>query len=173
MTIMSARRLRGMIAALAAFAVPLVIVLPMFFWMMGDRASLVSFFTISGELRLVSDLDRLTGLLIGLPGDLVLAYGFWRLHRLMRGAEASDMFDEGSVAHLRAFAGALFVSGLLTVLESTVRAALLNPEPRTLTLELSFTALQAKSLLLAGIFYVVAFSLEEARRIQDENNEIV
>lgn len=169
----NARRLRATIAGLAVLAVPLVVVFPVFFWLVGDRAALVSFFTISGELRLASDLDRLTGVLIGLPGDIVLAYGFWRLHRLMRIDHASGLFDEASVAHLRAFAGALFVAGLLTVVEASLRSALLNPEPRTLVLQLSFSALQAKSLLLAGIFYVVAFSLDEARRIQEENNEII
>lgn len=166
-------RLARTIRLLALAAIPTVLLLPAVFWLVGDHLVLSQLYTLSGNLRVDGGRDRLVGLLIGLPGDLIMAYGFWRLAALMRRVEMMDLFGATSVGHLRAFAGAVLVAGLLAILEVSLRTTFLNPSAGEITLQLGISAQQAWSLFMPGVFYVVAFCLQEAQRLKDENDQIL
>jgi hypothetical protein len=59
------------------------------------------------------------------PSLFILAYGLWRLVRLMRLYEAGHLFDPSAAGHLQAFSRCLFLSQLIDFgWESIVRVAM-------------------------------------------------
>lgn len=119
--------------------------------------------------------DRLLLASISLPYLAVLSYAFWRLDRMLGAFERGEFFERTTVAHLRMFAGALFVAKGLALLAMHARvhayAFVVGAERSHGAINLSSDDLAV--LLMCALFFLVARLMEEGRRLTEENREFV
>jgi hypothetical protein len=116
-----------------------------------------------------------SGALLELPVLVLLAYALWRLDRLLRAYGRGRIFELGSIAHLRAFAGCLLLALGMGFLEPVARAlvwrhALHLPD---VAVTVGVTSEQLGIVLLCAVFYVIAATMHEGRRLAEENEGFV
>lgn len=104
-----------------------------------------------------------------------LAYGLWRLQALFGLYAQGTFFTRANIQALRAFAGSLAIAALLSPLVSGLLSVVLtwNNPPGQKALHISFGSQQGLLLLIGGAFWVIAWIMGEAKKIADENAEII
>lgn len=119
--------------------------------------------------------QRLAGAATGLPVLLALAYGLWRLHRALRNIAHKAMFSVATIAHVRAFAGAVLLSTGLAILEPPLRALVyrfvLDLPGNKLAIGVSND--QLLLILVCALFYLIVRMMHEGRRLAEENEGFV
>lgn len=106
---------------------------------------------------------------------LVLMYGLWRLRQLFGLYRHGCFFAEANAGHLLAFARALVISALLSPVVTAVLSVILtwhNP-PGYRALALHFGSGQFATLFVAGVFMIIAWIMREAKKLADDNAEII
>lgn len=129
----------------------------------------------SEALHALSTGQRMAGALAGLPVLLTLAYGLWRLLRALANIERRAMFGLDTIAHVRAFAGAVLASTILAILEVPLRALLLRLLPGVPghTFSIGVSNDQLLLMLVCALFYLIIRLMHEARRLAEENEGFV
>ena|SRR6218665_724886 len=106
---------------------------------------------------------------------LVLAFGLIKAHHCLRGLARGEVFALSTVAHLRAFAGALVIASLLGLVIPAISSVLLSwhaaPGQRALALNLSSSDLLLA--LFAGIIWQVASVFAKAVELAEDHAQIV
>jgi hypothetical protein len=126
-------------------------------------------------VRAMPDSQRWIGLGLALPALLMLCRGVWHLDRMLAAFQRNAMFAIGTIAHLRGFAGATFLSMALSILEVPLRAIVYRfvlgvPDVR---IGAGVTSAELFVILVCGLFYLIAGMMHEGRRLEQENEEFV
>jgi hypothetical protein len=126
-------------------------------------------------LRDLTATQAVAGAAIGLPSLLALVYGLYRLHGALVHVERRLVFDLATISHVRAFAGAMLGSTMLSILEVPLRALVMRygfalPGEQ---LHVGVTGDQLVLMLVCGMFYLIASMMHEGRRLAEENEEFV
>lgn len=117
-------------------------------------------------------------LMIRLTVSTVLAmsgYGLWRLRGLLDCFRRAEFFSRVATAHLRAFALGLLLAALLDVLLPPLLqlAARFAGGDHVAALRLQLDGGDALALLLAALFFIIAWILNEARGAVEDSAQIV
>lgn len=119
--------------------------------------------------------QRGLGFAIGLLPAGVAAFGLLALYRLFRLYAEGTVFSQGNTRALRRFAAAVFGYALAQPLSHTLTVLLLTagnpPGQRHLSIQLSDGELAA--LFLGALFLVIAWVMDEAREIAEDQAQIV
>jgi len=118
--------------------------------------------------------QRAVGAAIALPALLVLAYGLWRLDRLLLNFRRQQLFTARSIGHLRMFAGATLLATALAIVELPARMLalwLMRGGERRLSVGLSSEQLML--MLVCALFYLITRLMHEGRRLAEENEGFV
>ena len=100
-----------------------------------------------------------------------LFYAALRLHRMLQCAAQGTFFSGQSIAHWRAFAGAMLCSVLASILQLPLREVLFRlfwgsgPYP----LKLSISSQDVQLVVVCGVLYLVASMMQEGQRLANEN----
>lgn len=125
--------------------------------------------------RALSPPQRLLGAGIGLTALLPMLYGLWRLNRMLVNVRRNAMFAASTIGHLRAFAGAMLASTLLSILEPPLRTLAyryaLGGHARGISVSASSS--EVMLILLCGLFYLITSVMQEGRRLAEENEAFV
>ncbi len=119
--------------------------------------------------------QRAGGALLGLPVLLVLCYAMWRLACALRNVERRAVFDLGTIAHLRVFAGATLAATMLAIVEVPLRALLFRFAfgQQGNKMSIGVSADQLMLILVCALFYLVIRIMHEGRRLAEENESFV
>jgi hypothetical protein len=119
--------------------------------------------------------QRLVGMLLALPAVASLAYGFWRLERMLANFERNALFDLSTIGHLRAFAGATLASILCSILEPALRSVVFKfgfAAP-AMKFSIGVNSEQLLLVLVCGLFWLITGMMREGRRLAEENEGFV
>jgi hypothetical protein len=113
---------------------------------------------------------------MSLPYLLVLCWAFFQLDRAIAAFERGEFFEQKTVAHLRRFAGFLFLAKVLSLMALHGRVAavkhwIVTTKHHLVAINLSIDDLSV--LLMCALFFLIARLMEEGRRLQEENREFV
>lgn len=118
--------------------------------------------------------QRAVGAAIALPAVLVMAYGLWRLDRLLLAFSRHDLFTARSIGHLRMFAGATLLATTLAIVELPARIlALWLMRGGERRMSVGVTSEQLMLILVCALFYLVTRLMHEGRRLAEENEGFV
>lgn len=120
-------------------------------------------------------LQRLLGITVGLPPVLLLVYGLYRLEQTLRLFQRGAIFARRTIASLRAFAGATFLSVVFSNFEQPLRAWVLNLASGKQVHRISFdiTSNEILLILVCGLFYLIVWIMLEGRRLAQENEGFI
>ncbi|MES2322304.1 MAG: DUF2975 domain-containing protein [Pseudomonadota bacterium] len=128
----------------------------------------------AAALRRLTPTQSVAGAAIGLPPLLALVYGLCRLHGALVHVERRLVFDLVTISHIRAFAGAMLGSTMLSILEVPLRALVMRYFALPgVKLHIGVTSDQLLLILVCGMFYLIASMMHEGRRLAEENKEFV
>jgi hypothetical protein len=121
-----------------------------------------------GERVLVSGLS--------VPYLMALVWAFFQLDRVIAAFERGEFFEQKTVAHLRRFAGFLFLAKVLSLMALHARVAVVKhwiatDKPHFVAINLSIDDLSV--LLMCALFFLIARLMEEGRRLAEENRGFV
>lgn len=127
------------------------------------------------SVQSLSGLQRLLGIVIGLPGLVALTYGVGQLGQVLRHFQQRKIFAIETIAHLRSFAGALLFSTLAFITEIPVRAIAFNlvGAGQHYPVGIEITSHGLLLVLVCGLFYLVAEVMHEGRRLNEENEGFI
>jgi hypothetical protein len=112
---------------------------------------------------------------LSLPYLIVLTWAFYQLDRAIAAFERGEFFEQKTVAHLRRFAGFLFLAKVLSLMALHARVGMVKHMMATkhhlVAINLSIDDLSV--LLMCALFFLIARLMEEGRRLQEENREFV
>jgi hypothetical protein len=120
--------------------------------------------------------QRVIGVLIGMPGLLVLTYGVLRLGQTLTAFQNGTIFAVQTIGHLRAFAGATLIASVLFNVEKPLRNMTLNLASGGVTnfpIPIEVTSNELLLLLVCGLFYLIVGVMQEGRRLSEENEGFV
>jgi len=126
-------------------------------------------------LEQFGEAGRICGAGVTLAGGALVAYGLWRLGRMLQLVARGEAFTSEAIEHLRAFALFSFVSILAGILLPPLLQLFLmlaSPERRG-RLTLSFDGNDLWAVLISGLLFLVAGLMSEAQRIAEDNRMIV
>ncbi len=112
---------------------------------------------------------------ISLPYLAALLWAFYRLHKMLAGFERGEFFERATVGHMRAFSGYLLLAKLLSLAAMHARVHL-AAHMKLISGHVGFINLSNDDMaviLMCAVFFLIARTLEEARRIAEENREFV
>ena len=121
-------------------------------------------------------MQRVIGILIGMPGLLVLTYGVRRLGQTLTEFQNGTIFAVQTIGHLRAFAGATLAASVLFNAEKPLRNMALNLASGGATnfpIPIEVTSNELLLLLVGGLFYLIVGVMQEGRRLSEENEGFV
>ena len=106
---------------------------------------------------------------------LVWMYGLWRLQRLMRCFEAGDFFGLVPIRHVRAFALTLLLAVLLDLLLPPLLqlGATLFGLAHLHGVRIQLDGGDVGLMLVASLFYLIAWILAEARQAVEDSAQII
>lgn len=118
---------------------------------------------------------RLAGAGVTLAGGALVAYGLWRLARMLQLVARGDAFTSEAIGHLRAFALFSFISIVAAILLPPLLQLLfmLASPGRGGRLTISFDGNDLWAVLISGLLFLVARLMREAQRIAEDNSMIV
>ena len=120
--------------------------------------------------------QKVIGVMIGLPGLLILTYGVRRLGQTLTEFQNGNIFAWQTIGHLRAFAGATMIASVLFNLEKALRNMVLNLASGGVTnypIPIEVTSNELLLLLVCGVFYLIVGVMQEGRRLSEENEGFV
>ena len=164
-------RLARLLKLLVWAALSATVALHLLLWLGGSPHWLAEGWGAAVQVLVETAGDRLVGLLVTLPATLLMAYGLYRLARMLARFERGDVFSITSIGHLRAFGLATLASGIASLLESPLLALILGPE--TDRFQLVIRSSDLWTVLIGALMFVIGEIMVEARRIAAENAEIV
>jgi hypothetical protein len=128
-----------------------------------------------GAVAAMPQAQRLVGLALALPALLMMFRAAWHLDRMLRAFRGRAMFAVDTIARMRAFAGASFLSMALSIVEVPLRAlvyryVLAVPDVR---ITAGVTSSELFVILVCGLFYLIAGMMQEGRRLEQENEEFI
>lgn len=131
--------------------------------------------TIGVDVRTIGGLNLALGFLCMLLPAIALIYGLWQLHHLFDLYGQAKFFTETNARCLRAFAGALFINALLVPIAGILLSLALtfNNPPGQKALSISVGSGELETAFVAAIFWVIAWIMQEGRRLADENEQII
>ncbi len=112
---------------------------------------------------------------VSLPYLAALLWAFYRLHKMLAGFERGEFFERATVGHMRAFSGYLLLAKLLSLTAMHARmhlAAHMQLIPGHVGV-INLSNDDMAVILMCGLFFLIAHTLEEARRIAEENREFI
>lgn len=145
-------------------------------WISGSPELLAEVLGGAVRVEVRAEAARLTGLLVTLPATLLMAYGLYRLARMLGCFERGQIFSLESVGHLRAFGMATVLSSVASLLESPVLAVLLgsgHTDDPSHRLEMVVKSADLWTLMIGVLMFVIGDLMVEAQRIAAENAEII
>jgi len=119
--------------------------------------------------------ERLLVALLSVPYLAALVWAFYRMHRMLQGFERGEFFDAATVGHLRAFSGFLLLAKLLALLAMHARVHVVNYllESSGVRGFINLSLDDLSVLLMCALFFLIARTLEEARRLSEENKGFI
>lgn len=124
----------------------------------------------------LDSVQKILGVLIGLPGLLILTYGVKRLGQTLDEFQNGTIFAVQTIGHLRAFAGATLIASVLFNIEKPLRNSVLNLASGGKTnypIPIEVTSNELLLLLVCGLFYLIVGVMQEGRRLSEENEGFV
>lgn len=120
-------------------------------------------------------LQRMLGIAVGLPPISLLVYGMLHLERTLRQFQLGAIFASRTIASLRVFAGATFLSVVLANFEQPLRALVFNLAYASQTNGITFdiTSNEILLILVCGLFYLIVWIMHEGRRLAEENEGFI
>lgn len=111
---------------------------------------------------------------VGFVGGILFIAALWQLARMLRQIEMTEIFSAGVTRRFRHFAGLMLLSAtvsavvppLLAMADACIASLSCRPEIR-----IDIRGLWV--VLICTLFFLVARLLDEARRIDEENREII
>lgn len=118
---------------------------------------------------------RWSGLACALPALFTLAYALWRLDLMLGACARGQMFAQATVGHMKAFAGGVLATLVLTIVEPALRALVwkigFGDSGRAVNVGVSSEELTL--VLVCALFFLVASMMHQARRIAEDNEGFV
>ncbi len=123
------------------------------------------------EVRLLPSVQRWLGGALASVNLALLIYGGFRLHRMLQEIEAGALFATATIGHLRAFAGAILLSVIATLVQLPLRELLFRLiwGDGAYRLKLSVNSQELQLILICGVFYLIATIMQEGQRLADDN----
>ncbi len=174
------QRLRQLSRVLAAACLWLMVMLPMAvvgYWLVADGPQLA----VRAQLPVhaiqapLMAWQRWAGAVLTLLPLSLLLTGLWEARRCFRRFVAGEIFSAGTVRCLRRFAGWVMASvatGMVTATAISVLLTINNP-PGLRHLAISVGSDQVFTLFFAGMVWLMAAVIGEARELADENAAFV
>ena len=162
---------RGLLLAML-----LLVVVNAWVWLQGKGSAGTGWIAVTSTWPARYDVHAWTAMVAMSLASLALLWGFWRLRRMMGLFMAGDFFSIGATRCLRDFARALVLAVLVDVLVAPLLLLLAvwltgAPDGTQLTLGLDATDLAA--LLVATLLWMVTAIMAEARRLAEDNAQII
>jgi hypothetical protein len=119
--------------------------------------------------------QKITGILIGLPGLGALTFGFIRLGQTLKRFQQGRIFAVDTIARLRASAGAILLAIVLFTLEKPVRDLAFNllGSGRSHPISIDVNSSELLLILVCSLFYLIAGVMHEGRRLSEENEGFI
>ncbi|MBI3230815.1 MAG: DUF2975 domain-containing protein [Burkholderiales bacterium] len=119
--------------------------------------------------------QRLLGIAVGLPPIVLLIFGMLKLEQTLRQFQRGAIFAKRTIAYLRAFAGATFLSVIFANVEKPLRAMVFNLASNSKAYSITFdiTSNEILLILVCGLFYLIAWIMHEGRRLAEENEGFI
>lgn len=129
----------------------------------------------SDAVRQLSMPQKLLGIVLGLPGLMLLTYGVRRLGQTLQQFQQGAIFAASTIGHLRSFAGATFCSAIVFNLEVPLRAAVLNlmAGSEHYRVAIAVSSNELLLILVCSLFYLIAGVMHEGRRLEEENEGFI
>lgn len=162
------------ICSLAMFVIPLVLA---WIWLDFTRfaAAIADSQGINIQMQYIGPMNLLFGFLISMLPAGVIIYGLQRLRKLFALYQQNIFFSTENIKHLRAFSTALFISVLLSPVTTTLLGLALtmsNP-PGEKSLVIMLSSHEISTGFIAVLFMVISGIMVEAKKLADENSEII
>jgi hypothetical protein len=128
-----------------------------------------------GAAGAMPDTQRLVGLALALPALLMMFRAAWHLDRMLRAFRQLAMFAIDTIAQMRGFAGASFLSMTLSILEPPLRALVYRYVLAVPNVKITagVTSSELFVILVCGLFYLIAGMMQEGRRLEQENEGFI
>ncbi|MET0266272.1 MAG: hypothetical protein ABW202_11705 [Duganella sp.] len=129
----------------------------------------------AAEMQSLTPTQRLLGAAIGMLPLGVMIYGLVRLRQTLNSFRTGAIFAVTTIGRMRSFAGALFFSVGLSLLEKPLRVIMLNETLHRSNYKIVFdiNSYQFLLLLVCGMFYLIAAIMHEGRRLGEENESFI
>jgi Protein of unknown function (DUF2975) len=156
-------------------ALGLLVALHLLMWLTGSPQLLAEGFGGNVIIRVETDAARIVGMAVTLPATLLMAYGLYRLARMLGCFERGEIFSLASVGHLRAFGMATVLSSVASLLESPLLGVLLGSTASASEHRLQVVIRSADlwTLMIGALMFVIGEMMVEAQRIAADNAAIV
>ncbi|MGN6517033.1 MAG: DUF2975 domain-containing protein [Rhizomicrobium sp.] len=166
-----ASRIMGWLSVMGAILAPLATAL-CFVWPFSMRALDVRFSHVGiAAMAAAPFTDRLLALVFALIPAFIVTWGLLSLARLFRAFTQGEIFSLPALRALSSVTAALFwnvVAAFVTQAPITYLISLHNP-PGHRFISLAFGSDDVETLFLAGVTFVIARVMAEARRVAEEN----
>lgn len=128
-----------------------------------------------GSVGELSTAQRSAGILVGLPGLLMLSYGLIRLGKTLTRFQQGQIFAADTIAHLRGAAGATLLAIVLFNLEKPLRGLAFNAlgSAQRYPVAIDVTSNELLLILVCSLFYLIAGVMHEGRRLSEENEGFI
>ena len=128
-----------------------------------------------GAVERLSYLQRLLGMLVGVPGLVALTYGIRHLGATLTDFQAGKIFAADTIGHLRTAAGATIAAVVLFNIEKPLRGLVfsLASSGQNHSIAIDVTSNELLLLLVCGMFYLMVGVMHEGRRLSEENEGFV
>jgi len=128
-----------------------------------------------GDVARLAPALRWSGLACALPALLTLGYALWRLDRMLDACARGQMFARRTVGHMKAFAGGVLATLVLTIVEPALRALVwkLGFGDRGRAVNVGISSEELTLVLVCALFFLLAAMMHAARRIAEDNEGFV
>lgn len=123
----------------------------------------------------LSPVQKLAGVLVGLPGLLMLSYGLVRLGKTLNAFEQGRIFKVDTIDHLRASAGFTLLAVILFSVEKPLRgiAFVLLGGGKRYYVSFDVTSNEVLLILVCSLFYLIVGVMHEGKRLSEENEGFI
>lgn len=128
-----------------------------------------------GMVRELSIAQKVTGIVLGLPGLAALTFGLVWLGQTLSHFQHGRIFAVDTIARLRASAGAIFLAILLFAVEKPMREIAFNllGNGKTYPVSIDLSSSELLLILVCSLFYLIAGVMHEGRRLSEENEGFI
>ena len=174
-----ATRIRKMSARLAGVCMALIVLLPLavpYLWT-ADSAYLTRYANLQPNVlqQPIALWQRITGALLTEIPVLCMCFGLWHARSCLKGFAGGQLFTDEAVQYLRRFSVWIMWSAFAALLVSMLLSMILsyNNSPGTRQLAVGIGSDHLLMFFFAGLVWVMAGIIREARVIADENNSFI